>query len=132
MERSTDGPTTRRGDHLQNVRGALERWRFKTKRDRYSPSSVTAVALLPDPILTTLASNARIRTIGDIEMMVNPRWIMAQRHGDKVLKILKLYDDVEQVSRERVKQVKADKRRKETQARQAAQMAQKDHDREEK
>ena len=132
MERSTNGPTTRRGNHLQNVQGALERWCFKTKHDRYSPSSVTAVALLPDPILTTLASNAHIRTIGDIEMMVNPCWIMAQRHGDEVLKILKLYDDMEQVSRGRAKQVKADKRREETEACQAAQKAQRDHDREEK
>ena len=132
MECSNDGPSTRRGDHLQNVQGALERWRFQTKRDRYSPSSVTTVTLLPDPILTTLASNAHICTIEDIETKVNPRWIMAQRHGSEVLEILKRYDDAERTERERAKREKASKRRKETEARQAAQKAQKDHEREER
>src|ERR1700729_4017437 len=35
MQRSKEGPATRRGEHLKDARGALERWRFKTQRDRY-------------------------------------------------------------------------------------------------
>jgi len=78
MQRLKEGPATGRGEHLKDARGALERWRFKTQRDRYSPSSVTAVTLLPDPTLTTLASNARIRIVEDIEALINPPWIMAR------------------------------------------------------
>jgi hypothetical protein len=132
MERSKDGPATRRGEHLQNVRHALERWRFKTKRDRYSPSSVTAVTILPDPTLTTLASNARIRTVEDMQNCINPPWVMAQRHGNEILEILKRLDDTEKAAREQVKEAKAAARRRDTEARQAAQKEQKDRRREEK
>jgi hypothetical protein len=126
MERSKDGPATRRGEHLQNVRYALERWRFKIKRDRYSPSSVTAIAILPDPTLTTLASNARIRTVEDMNGCINPPWIMAQRHGNEVLEIIKKLDDAEKAAREQSKEGKAAARKQDTEARQAAQKEQRD------
>jgi hypothetical protein len=132
MERSKDGLSTRRGQHLQDVRGALEHWRFKTKRDCYSPSSVTAVTILPDPILTTLASNARIRTIDDIESSINPPWIMARRHGGEILLIMKSIDDAERETREQAKQTKAAERKRETAARQAERKREMDEDREEK
>lgn len=132
MERSRDGPAARRGQHLQDVRAALERWRFKAKRDHYSPSSVTAVTLLPDPILMTLASNARIRTVEDIENNVNPPWIMARRHGAKVLLIMKRIDDAARAVHEKAKETKAAERRQNTEARQAERKRQKDEDREEK
>lgn len=119
IQRSKEGPSTRRRDHLQNARAALIRWRFNTKRDRYSPSSTTAVTLLPEAALTTLASNARIRTIENIEATLNPPWVMARRHGDEVLAILKRIDDAEMASREKEKELKRQARRRETDARQA-------------
>ncbi|KAF8996058.1 hypothetical protein BDQ17DRAFT_1430024 [Cyathus striatus] len=48
-----------------NLRG-LD-WRFKTKREQYSPSSFTAAGILPDAILTTLASHLTIKTLQDFE-----------------------------------------------------------------
>jgi hypothetical protein len=131
MQRSKDGPITRQGEHLKDARGALERWRFKTQRDHYSPSSVTAVTLLLDPTLTTLASNARIHTIEDIESCLNPPWIMARRHGNEVLILLKAIDDAEKLAREGERRSKADKRRKVTEARQAERRAEQDREREE-
>ena len=132
MERSKDGPANRRGEHLQNVRHALERWCFKTKRDQYSPSSVTAITVLPDPTITTLASNARIRTVEDMNKCINPPWIMAQRHGDEILEIIKRLDDAEKATREQVKEAKAAAKRQDTEARKVVQKEQKDCQREEK
>lgn len=132
IRQSKDGPATRRGDHLQSARNALERWRFKTKQDRYSPSSTTAVTLLPDPLLTTLASNARIRTVEDIEKVLNPPWIMARRHGEEVLAILKRLDDAHIHVRDQAKRAKADERRKVTEARQAEKREKANREREEK
>ncbi|KIM73718.1 hypothetical protein PILCRDRAFT_15010 [Piloderma croceum F 1598] len=114
MHASKGGPATRRGEHLQDARGALEHWWFKTQRDHYSPSSVTAVTLLPDPTLMTLASNARICTTEDIKAVVKPPWIMARRHGNEVLALLMVIDDAEKLTREETKRSKAKKRRKVT------------------
>jgi hypothetical protein len=132
MERSKDGLSTHRGQHLQDVRGALEHWQFKTKRDCYSPSSVTAVTISPDPILTTLASNAHIHTIDDIENSINPPWIMARQHGGEILLIMKSIDDAERETREQAKQTKAAERKQEMAARQAERKREMDEDWEEK
>jgi len=59
--------------------------------------------ILPNPILTTLASNAHIRTVEDIVTIINPPWIMARRHGEDVLKLLKTLDDAAREEHEREK-----------------------------
>ena len=88
----TTKPTTARrgGEHLQDARTALESWHFKTKRARYTPSSLTAPSLLPDTVLTTLASASHICTIEDIEDAVT--WVYARRHGAEVLAVLAAVD----------------------------------------
>ncbi|KAJ6601732.1 P-loop containing nucleoside triphosphate hydrolase protein [Mycena vulgaris] len=85
-----DGPAVRRRDHLKTVRSALNNFRVKmVLSDRYSQTSFIPEVILPDPTLTTLASNARIKTIEDIVSTVtNPPWMMAQRHGQEVLDLI--------------------------------------------
>ena len=56
----SEGAAVRRGEHLTNVRAALEAWRYTTKRTQHTLGSVMAEVVMPGPILTTLASNARI------------------------------------------------------------------------
>lgn len=129
MIRSKDGPKTRRGDHLHNVRAVLERWRFKTKRDRYSLGSVTAEVVLPNPTLTTLASNAYIRTLEDLDNILNPPWVMGRRHGAEVLTLLRSLDEAERALREQTKQAKVAERKEATQARQAEKKRQADAER---
>ena len=119
MERSKNGPSTRRLQHLSNVRAVLEHWRFKTKRNHYSLGSVTAEAILPNPILTTLASNTHIRTVEDMVTVINPPWIMARRHGKDVLKLLKSLDDAAREEHEREKRARAAERSAATAVRQA-------------
>jgi len=83
------GAATRQGERLANARQALIQWRIKTCLARYSPSPFTAEAILPDTILTTLASSARIQSISDI----GSSWAFKDEHGKEVLRILKEVDD---------------------------------------
>ncbi|KAJ7621615.1 P-loop containing nucleoside triphosphate hydrolase protein [Mycena polygramma] len=96
-----DGPAARRGEHLQNVRAALNRFRVKmVLSDRYSQTSFSPEVILPDPTLKTLASNARIKTVEDIvSVITNPPWMMAQRHGQEVLDLIARLDRAERDER---------------------------------
>lgn len=114
---SRSGPATRRGEHLKNVRSALENWRFKIKMCQYSPGPFLSMAILPDKTLTTLASNARIKTIDDMKEVLNPPWIFVERHGQEVLDMLKRLDEADKEDRERTKADKKAAKRRETEAR---------------
>jgi chemotaxis protein histidine kinase CheA len=122
--------SNRRGNHLKHVRSELECWRFETKAKRYSPSPVTAAAILPDPILTTLASNARIQTLDDMDAVLNPRWIMTKRHGQEVLDLLKRLDEIEITERERTKAARKEDKKQKTEERQREKKRQKELERE--
>ena len=107
IEQSKNGPSTCRLQHLANVRAALEHRHFKTKHNHYSLGSVTAEAILPNPILTTLTSNAHICTVEDMVTVINPPWIMAWQHGEDVLKLLKSLDDAAREEHERERRARA-------------------------
>lgn len=111
QENVRTGPTTRRADQLKQARAALFQWRSKTKLKRYSPSPYTSAVILPDPILTTLASNARIQTLQDMSNTLGERWIFFDRHGDEVLKLLQAADAAfyQHVEREREEKKNAKK-----------------------
>jgi bloom syndrome protein len=116
-----DGPAVRRKDHLQTVRGALDRWRIKkVMSDKYSETSFTPQAILPDPNLTTLASNARIRTVDDILSTVKPPWIFATRYGPEILALLTKLDSLEKDARTAKTIEKREKRKRQTAQRRAA------------
>jgi len=108
------GTSTRQGDHLKTARAALDRWRLNIVLSKYSHTSFTAVAILPNQTLTSLASNAQLKTVEDIDVMVKPRWIWAQTQGEEVLAILKRLDDAERGDRARKAQEKSDLRKEET------------------
>jgi bloom syndrome protein len=111
------GPATRRGDHLKTVRQALECWRYKMHYSR-GPTSFTAAGFLPDKALTTLASNARIKTVDDMVNMIQPPWIYTSKHGEEVLDLLSKLDRAEKVDREQAKLAKRELRKKVTLERQ--------------
>lgn len=114
------GPATRRGEHLKTVRTALLNWRIKTYQTYYSPSPFTSVVILPDPTLTALASNARIRTIDDIQQTLKPPWIFASKHGQEVLELLEKLDKVEKEGREHEKLKRREEKKEETAQRREA------------
>ncbi|KAK7027844.1 bloom syndrome [Favolaschia claudopus] len=111
-------PKTRRKDHLKCAREALERWRLKTFMDRYSKSSLPEVAILPDQVLTSLASK-RVNTVEEM-LQLRPSWMLARRHGEEVLAMLRRVDEHEREEREREKEAKRTARKEATAARKAA------------
>jgi hypothetical protein len=102
----SETPKVRRDEHLKNARAVLEKWRFDTKRAHYTPSSFTASALLPDTILTTLASNGTIRTLSDLKGALKTPWILADEHGEEVIELLRKVDE------DRLREMEAKKKRR--------------------
>ena len=85
------GAAIRRGERLANARQALVQWRINTCLAFYAP--FTGEAILPDPILTTLASNAHIKSLSDVAAAVGSSWAFIDEHGEEVLRILREADD---------------------------------------
>ncbi|KAJ7782372.1 P-loop containing nucleoside triphosphate hydrolase protein [Mycena maculata] len=116
-----NGPRTRRKDHLQTARVALERWRLRVFLERYQKSSVPEAAIMPDPVLTALASR-RIDSPNALKEL-SPSWMLAQRHGEEILEILRRVDEGVWVEKEREKLRRRDERRQATQRHNAASAA---------
>ncbi|KAJ3494147.1 hypothetical protein NLJ89_g10868 [Agrocybe chaxingu] len=109
-------PPPRKSDHLQDARQALQSFRVRLKKAHFTPSSLTALAILPDSIIKTLAPAAHIQTIDDLEAATN--WIYAQRYGIELLDTLRRVDQHEAERRQAVKDAKAAARHQVTAARQ--------------
>lgn len=106
----------RRAEHLAAAKRALQAWRLETFSSLYSPSSFTAVAILPDDNLTTLASDAQIKTLEDLSVMLKPRWILAKKHGQEILDLLKQLDEDEMRRRQNSKRAKKEVKDREKEA----------------
>ncbi|KAJ7905794.1 P-loop containing nucleoside triphosphate hydrolase protein [Mycena olivaceomarginata] len=116
MGKRGDGPALRRGQHLQDARDALGSWRTRTFLGRYSTSPfITDVGILPDKILTSLASK-RIRTVP---------WMFSQRHGEEVIEVLRRLDHARLEQKAQAAQAKKAAKRKETEAFRAAEQLKK-------
>ncbi|KAF8064097.1 P-loop containing nucleoside triphosphate hydrolase protein [Lyophyllum atratum] len=110
-------PAKRRGDHLKDARAALEAWRFDVKRNRYTPSPFTAATILPDPVITTLASNG-VGSVDDIPVLLKATvWPLVHRHGQEVLAVLRQIDAETIGRREEAKRAKKDEQQRATEAR---------------
>ncbi|KAJ6449357.1 hypothetical protein C8R45DRAFT_1084266 [Mycena sanguinolenta] len=115
------GPQTRKKEHLRSAREALERWRLRTYLEKYSKSCFPEVGIMPDTVLTSLASK-RVESVEDLKKL-NPPWMLADRHGEEVLKALSKVDDTIRSQKEQEKAAKKIAKHAETLARQAARAA---------
>lgn len=77
----------RKGELLQDVRSALERWRISARARDYPYSALTAKSLLPDQTLSKLATNNMILTPSDLATL-DPPWIYRNKYGAEVLALL--------------------------------------------
>ncbi|KAJ7222321.1 P-loop containing nucleoside triphosphate hydrolase protein [Mycena pura] len=110
-----DGPTTRRTDHLKSARAALSGWRTRTYLARYSTCAFTDTGILPDPILTKIASK-RVRTLDELKALT-PGWIFAARHGQEILKMLEKLDEAQREANKKVTLQNREAKKQQTQAR---------------
>ena len=88
MAQDVGAVARRAGQHLQDVRQALERWRIQTRRRDYPHCSFTATTIMPDRMLTTLASNRSLKTEDDLKNGLSPLWDFADEYADEVLQLL--------------------------------------------
>ncbi|CDO73892.1 hypothetical protein BN946_scf185016.g49 [Trametes cinnabarina] len=95
----------RRGVHLADCRARLYRWRMETWSSKYVHCVFTHLVLLPDPILTRLASQGRIQMVSDLKRYV-PQWAFADVHGADVLHVLSVIDTRHRLEIEAKKQIK--------------------------
>ena len=79
--------------HLQDVRAALVSWRLKTATRDFPFSSFTSAVILPDPILTSIASNCRLTSIHDLATLLPVKWMFLERYGDEILTLVRRMDD---------------------------------------
>ncbi|KAF8886745.1 hypothetical protein BD779DRAFT_1529416 [Infundibulicybe gibba] len=81
----------RRDLHLQGARALLTEWRRNTWAEHYRQRPWGMQCLLPDTILTTIATKARLRTVDDL-MTTGWSPTHAKKHGAALLEILGEYD----------------------------------------
>ena len=89
--RNGTGEVPRRGDRLEACRNALRNWRIKIWTRDFKRSGLMPEAILPDKILSKLATHARLKTRDLIKEAV-PGWILADMYAEDVLKVLEPID----------------------------------------
>ncbi|KAJ6448998.1 hypothetical protein C8R45DRAFT_1224523 [Mycena sanguinolenta] len=119
-----DGPATRRGEHLKDAQAALKDWRTRTFLRQYANSPFTDVGILPDKILTTLASK-RIRSLDEMTEKLSVPWMLSGRHGEEVIQLLKCLDDARREQKAKASQAKKAAKQKEKEALKAAEQLKK-------
>jgi hypothetical protein len=114
----------RREEHLKGARTRLDGWRTQTWVELYRRRPWGPTVLLPDKVLTALASKARFASVDDL---IGAGWSAthARKHGTAVLAMLHEYDELfrefkaaekEESSRLRKEQTLADRAAKKVQA----------------
>ena len=81
----------RAGNRLTIRRRVLEGWRYDCWKKNYRLCSWGPVGVMPDPVLSTLASSIKIQTVDDLLEVVSD-WGYARKYGDEVLSLLKEAD----------------------------------------
>ncbi|KAF9033337.1 P-loop containing nucleoside triphosphate hydrolase protein [Panaeolus papilionaceus] len=114
-------PPKRQKAHLKAAKDALLEWRYQTKLSKYTPSSLTAAAILPDTILTKLATHTSISTLKELNTIASRDWILGPRHFVNVRAILARIDQArldEMEAARLMKQGEIERRREEKRLRQ--------------
>ena len=111
MEQDLSAVMRRTGQHLQNVRQALEHWRIQVRRRDYPHCSFSATTIMPDRTLTTLASKRSLRSAEDLRKGLSPPWDFTEEYADEVLQLLARLDASAEAERKRGEAEKQERKR---------------------
>jgi hypothetical protein len=81
----------RPADRLNAVKSSLYALRNKFWKEKYSDTVFPPAALLSDTMISTLASEAKVKTMDDLRLLL-PRWIFADELGPLALETIKETD----------------------------------------
>ena len=87
------GLGSRHTDRLQSCRTAIIEWRSRTWSENYSDCAWGPTVLLPDAIVTKLATRSHILTVEDIKREV-PDWDFVIEYGTIILDLIQKTDDL--------------------------------------
>jgi superfamily II DNA/RNA helicase len=87
MKKRPCGIGDRRAERLETCRKALADWREQVWNRDFLDCTFGVEAILPDMILTKLATHARLQTLQDIKNDT-PDWVWMDEYGDEVLQLL--------------------------------------------
>jgi hypothetical protein len=105
----------RRQDHLNACREYLEAWRLKRWEETYSGCIWGPEIILPDKVLTKLATFRKIKEADDIQLAV-PEWGWARKHGEEVFEGLRAIDEEVEREKEAKKEAARAERKREAEA----------------
>ena len=91
--RTSQRVSRRTQKHLHAVREVLQAWRVSTRRRDFPHAPFTAIVILPDPVLTTIASNRHLKTIADLRESLPTPWAMVEDYGQEVLNLVAHLDE---------------------------------------
>ncbi|EMD36366.1 hypothetical protein CERSUDRAFT_95684 [Gelatoporia subvermispora B] len=111
-------PGQRRGNHLTACHTALGQWVKTCWKQNYLYCIWGPNILLPDKVLTKLASLARIQTLDDLKQEI-PEWAFSDKWGADVLRLLAKIDDDEKQEKERVLAAKKSAKKEESERKKA-------------
>ncbi|KAJ3822555.1 hypothetical protein F5880DRAFT_1442917, partial [Lentinula raphanica] len=94
-------------EHLSQARASLTTWRNNTYDALYSDEPWGAHGLLPPPVLTAIATKARLHTIDDLISIAGWNQVFARIHGTEVLALLSSLDCKHHANAEQEKLEKA-------------------------
>lgn len=104
-------PGPRRTERLTNCRNAIIKWRSHTWLENYSDCAWGPNVLLPDAVVTKLATRSHISTVEEMKEEV-PDWDFVDTYGSIVLEIIQEADGLWKEDHERVLQGKKDVRKR--------------------
>jgi ribosomal protein L27 len=104
-------PGCRRQERLEAARNTLSNWCQTVWKLDYRHCIWGPEILLPDTVLTKLASRARIKSVSDIKKEV-PEWLWADEYGATILRLLEPIDSAWHDENERKKEENKAKRAK--------------------
>ncbi|EGO22094.1 hypothetical protein SERLADRAFT_409728 [Serpula lacrymans var. lacrymans S7.9] len=103
MHTITQEPVRRILQHLSCAKAALQHWRAQVRRRDFLYRSFTGDVLIPDPTLTSLASNRRWKSLEEICEVLPAPWALVDRYGEEALKVLADVDHQDKELREAAK-----------------------------
>ncbi|KAI0715510.1 P-loop containing nucleoside triphosphate hydrolase protein [Cerioporus squamosus] len=111
--RQPRGLGPRRDKHLEACRARLRTWRNECRRRDYRYCAFSPAAILPDSVLTHLATHARLKTAADVTTAL-PNWTFASKHAAEVVSVLAEVDARFRAEREAEQQAAKENRAKRT------------------
>jgi hypothetical protein len=104
-------PGPRRTERLQGCRNVLIEWRARTWTENYIDCAWGPAVLLPDAILTKLATRSHISTIEDIKREI-PEWDFVDDYGCAILELVQKTDEIWKEDHERKLQANKELRKR--------------------